>query len=351
VAHPISVRSGRDVSAASYLNYADVRLHIPMTHRNDTGTETAVSGFKQETEVLESKTSAFKAEQTRMNMTMAAQTKTWAGASSVSLDDGRSTNDSMHQTSKGINSTMVDTSRKAEADLNAGADATDGLAGTFLAETEASCSKTRVYVEKKRAEVDAKTDTSKTTLAGDAEGIKVAVKDQSEVYAKSSDGVKGKLKTTVDEVHATSEKLNDDLHDAEADGNNYVSQEIKRDVIAPPPHKAYQYPTDYSKTDPYAQILADLPSDWSRESKIREGTLQGGKGPDFPGEDGPEDTSGLYAETVHKHPSSDVASRLQDAARESDDEEYVGEVTVEDVPPSPMAAQPVVAEVAAVAAE
>ena len=236
---PISVRSGRDVSAASYLNYADVRLHIPMTHRNDTGTETAVSGFKQETEVLESKTSAFKAEQTRMNMTMAAQTKTWAGASSVSLDDGRSTNDSMHQTSKGINSTMVDTSRKAEADLNAGADATDGLAGTFLAETEASCSKTRVYVEKKRAEVDAKTDTSKTTLAGDAEGIKVAVKDQSEVYAKSSDGVKGKLKTTVDEVHATSEKLNDDLHDAEADGNNYVSQEIKRDVIAPPPHKAY----------------------------------------------------------------------------------------------------------------
>lgn len=30
---------------------------------------------------------------------------------------------------------------------------------------------------------------------------------------------------------------------------------------------------------------------------------------------------------------------------------YVGEVTVEDVPPSPMAAQPVVAEVAAAAAE
>ena len=84
--------------------------------------------------------------------------------------------------------------------MNTGADNTDALAGTFLAGTEESCSKTRNFVEKKRAEVESKTDTSKTTLAGDTEGIKVAVKDQSEVYVKSSEGLKGKLKMTVDEV-------------------------------------------------------------------------------------------------------------------------------------------------------
>jgi len=303
-------------------------------------TETAVAEFKSDTEVLESKTATFKAEQTVMNTTMAAQTKAWDTASAASLNDGRTTNESMHQTSKGINATVVEMSRKGEADMNTGADATDALAGSFLADTEASCAKTRTFVEKKRGEVESKTDTSKTTLAGDTEGIKVAVKEQSEVYVKSSEGVKGKLKTTVDEVHTTSEKLNDDLHDTEADGNNYVSQEIKRDAIAPPPHKAYEYPVDYSKTDPYAKILADLPSDWSRESKIREGSLQAGKGPDYPGDDGAEDSSGLYTETKHRDPAAEEAARLQDAARESDDEEYEGEVNVEDVPPSPMGEKP-----------
>jgi len=320
----------------SYVN----RMVSDFSTRATRRTETAVAEFKSDTEVLESKTATFKAEQTVMNTTMAAQTKAWDTASTASLNDGRTTNESMHQTSKGINATVVEMSRKGEADMNTGADATDALAGSFLADTEASCAKTRTFVEKKRGEVESKTDTSKTTLAGDTEGIKVAVKEQSEVYVKSSEGVKGKLKTTVDEVHTTSEKLNDDLHDTEADGNNYVSQEIKRDAIAPPPHKAYEYPVDYSKTDPYAKILADLPSDWSRESKIREGSLQAGKGPDYPGDDGAEDSSGLYTETKHRDPAAEEAARLQDAARESDDEEYEGEVNVEDVPPSPMGEKP-----------
>jgi hypothetical protein len=147
--------------------------------------------------------------------------------------------------------------------------------------------------------------------------------------------MKSKMTATIVNVRETAEDLNSDLVDTEADGNTYVASEIKRDVIAKPVHKQYQYPTDYKKTDPYEKILADLPSDWSRESKIRGGVLQPGKGPDYPGDDGAEDSSGIYIETEHKDPAELEASRLKDAARESDDEEYEGEMVEPGSPTKP----------------
>ena len=58
------------------------------------------------------------------------------------------------------------------------------------------------------------------------------------------------------------------------------------------------------------------------------GSLQAGKGPDYPGDDGAEDTSGLYTETKHRDPEAAEAARLNDAARESDDEEYEGTLAI-----------------------
>jgi hypothetical protein len=62
----------------------------------------------------------------------------------------------------------------------------------------------------------------------------------------------------------------------------------------------YEYPVTYKKTDPYDAILSDLPAEWSREANIREGTIQQGKGPDFPGDLGVEDESGVCVIYVAK---------------------------------------------------
>jgi kinesin family protein 11 len=288
-------------------------------------TETAVSGFQTETEVMTGATKEFKQIQTELSTTMVSKTANWKGESERSLDDGRTSNESMHQKTKGVNAVVVKTSQAAEKDMNTGADATDKLAKDYAAATEVACGKAKDFVTKRRAEMETKTSVASEAIALDNTGIQTNVQAQSEGMCASADTMKSKMTSTITNVRDTSEALNTDLVDTEADGNNYVAKEIKRDALAKPVHKKYQFPTDYEKTDPYEKILADLPSDWSRESKIRGGVMQPGKGPDYPGDDGAEDVSGIYTETEQKEPGQLEASRLEDAARQSDDEEYEGE--------------------------
>ena len=99
-------------------------------------------------------------------------------------------------------------------------------------------------------------------------------------------------------------------------------QEIKRDTIAPPPHKSYPHPTEYKATDPYEVVLKDLPTEWTREVQVRDGKVTPGKGPDFPGELGAEDLSGIILATQPKPAPAADAAVTTDAAHVSEPEDY-----------------------------
>ena len=111
----------------------------------------------------------------------------------------------------------------------------------------------------------------------------------------------------------------DELFGTESTTVKYVMQEIKRDPKENPQRKDYVYPTEYAKTDEYATILQDVSAEYDREANIRDGKLQPGKGPDYPGELGPQDLSGIIENTAPRPAAPEAQEALGKAAAESDD--------------------------------
>ena len=60
----------------------------------------------------------------------------------------------------------------------------------------------------------------------------------------------------------------DNLYEAEAVCVHYVMSEIKRDVFENPRRKEYIYPTVYSATPAYEDVLNDVAADWNREVQV-----------------------------------------------------------------------------------
>eukprot|EP00055_Hartaetosiga_balthica_P011863 m.55546 g.55546 ORF g.55546 m.55546 type:complete len:1149 (+) comp7756_c1_seq3:30-3476(+) len=152
--------------------------------------------------------------------------------------------------------------------------------------------------------------------------IKQALSGHLEGYTVASTNLGIQVSKTQGEVRSFCDDGQEGLYDTEADGINYVLQEIKRDIDDPPSRKEYVYPTKYKHTDKYENILTDVTDEWTREASVNKGSLAPGKGVDFPGERGKLDNSGLLTSTVEQPPEPTDQLQLDRAAYDSDADEY-----------------------------
>jgi kinesin family protein 11 len=130
--------------------------------------------------------------------------------------------------------------------------------------------------------------------------------------------------------------INTVLTAADQEAAVFVSKHFQRDTQDPPGRKEYGFPQTFEKTPAYTTILSETPSAWSREARIEAGAAEPGQGIDYPGEMGAEDRSGVLEESgdVERH-AADHSDAMEDAARDSDEEEYQGEAEELMEPTSP----------------
>ena len=147
---------------------------------------------------------------------------------------------------------------------------------------------------------------------------------------RSSEGAQGCLHTGVND---TATALGADMAAVDTQGTTFVQETIKRDTGDTIPNKAYTYPTAFARNPPYEKTLEDKSVAWSHETKITSGAVQPGKGADFPGNIGEEDWTGALDETKDIMLDMADAEALELAERESDDEEYDGEIVVDESDP------------------
>ena len=293
-------------------------------------TETAVAEFKADTESSSREVRAFTAEQTAQNTAMQVTTSEWGQSSAVALKDAISTNTALHKSSVAMLDNVTEASTETEKKCNEGAKETEQLASSHLEATQAVCAQNATFVAQKRDEMQAKAQDASKSLQADVESMRTVVQGQLDKHTEASGELRAAMANTVVDVRTKAEDFTDGLTDAEADGVAYVMQEMKRDTTAPPAKKKYSYPTQYKRTAAYDTILNDLSDEWSREAQIRDGQVEPGKGPDFPGNLGAEDNAGVLEDTADRPVPEDEAESLDKAARESDAEEYEGEIANQD---------------------
>jgi phage host-nuclease inhibitor protein Gam len=158
--------------------------------------------------------------------------------------------------------------------------------------------------------------------AADANALRKKADADLQRFGEQAADMDGRLSTTHDGVRNYAGEAHDDLFDTEAEAVQYVDKEIKRDTQTPPPHKEYVYPEEYAATDAYGSILSDIPEVWQREDGINKGAIVPGKGPDFPGEPGPDDESGLLTSTKEQPHSPEEQHQLDRAMYQSEAGEY-----------------------------
>jgi len=117
------------------------------------------------------------------------------------------------------------------------------------------------------------------------------------------------------------------LAEAKTDAATFVERTMKRDMQEPPAKARYTYPATLTKTPAYATILAATPAAWKGETNIMTNVTAPGVGTDYPGEMGPEDSSGLEESAGPLRVSVEQADAIEAAARDSDAEEYEGETS------------------------
>lgn len=293
-------------------------------------TETAVADFKADAESSSREVRTFAADQTAQNTALQVTASEWGQTSAVALQDAVATNKSSHQSSVAMLDSVSAASKETEQKASAGAQETEQLANAHLEATQAVCTQNASFVEKKRDELQAKAQDASKALQADVNTMRAAVQGQSDKYGEASATLKTSMTSTITDVRTHAEDFTDSLADTEADGVAYVMQEIKRDTTAPPAKKKYAYPVQYKRTAAYDNILNDLTVEWSREAQIRDGDMPPGKGPDFPGDLGSEDPSGVLDETADQPVPATEAESLSKAGRESDAEEYEGELANQD---------------------
>lgn len=285
-------------------------------------TEAAVSTLKAQTEESSVELRHYTSDATDKRAALDSETSTWQAAAAKSLDDGSQANAAMHAASGNFLKEVLASVAAGEKEVNAGADATDTLAATHLEKTVAVCKENAEFATARKDAVAKKAFDGTQMAEADSDALRAQFKNQAATHTAAADTMKSQMDSAIADVRSNADVFHEGLVETEEDGVDYVMQQIKRDTKSSPPEKEYDYPVDYQETDPYAAILNDLPVEWAREDGIRNGNVIPGKGPDFPGELGPEDSSGVYSETVTKPLAEDDASKIEDAARASDTEEY-----------------------------
>eukprot|EP00039_Didymoeca_costata_P033143 m.40858 g.40858 ORF g.40858 m.40858 type:complete len:1102 (-) comp9716_c0_seq1:114-3419(-) len=285
-------------------------------------TESAMSNMIQATNETSQAVQSHVTEQSRQMRQLEASNDDWMQESSKSLEQGITTNQASFKSSSNLRQAVVDTSKQGESELNTGATQVDTMANDFMKQTELSCSSDQKYTEQRRNDVNKIASNASANLSEETEKVRTDLQKQSQDNGTDTNDLKEKMTAKQTEIYTNNEHINDNMIDVEADTQQYVMQEIKRDTIQAPAKEEYKFPTDYKKTDPYASILSDLPTEWEREANITEQKLQPGKGPDYPGELGAEDPSGLYSETKDRVIPEQESNAVHNAARESEAEEY-----------------------------
>lgn len=159
-------------------------------------------------------------------------------------------------------------------------------------------------------------------IQADSEGLRTTLDNQLQSFSSTTESMGEKLTSTHSNVRTFTDVTQEQLYDTEADGVNYVMQEIERDTKDSPVHKTYSYPQDYAKTPEYASLLSDNKDGWTREVGIVEGNVKPGRGTDYPGLKGAADKSGLLTSTLPKPLAPPEQHRLDRAQYDSDMGEY-----------------------------
>lgn len=312
-------------SIQTYVN----RMVTTFSNQSVRRTELAVNTLTVETESMTISANEMLTEQLALQKSLRIRGDDWTSNSSKALAEGRDTSAALRATTDVRLQAVTSESKEAEADLVSGTDSTIEITKGFSKNLNAEMETTKGYSKQRTEEVQSRSRAGAGALSTACETLRGDESKQHEALSAANESVKEKLKGTMDEVNKTVEHTHDDLFDHEADGVKYVVQDIVRDTQQSPAKKGYTYPHEYAATDPYADILADVPDDWSREVNILEGKSDQGRGTDYPGELGADDGSGLLESTADKPRAVDKAKVIDEAAYMSSPEDY----EVNELPP------------------
>ncbi|EGD72373.1 hypothetical protein PTSG_00393 [Salpingoeca rosetta] len=284
--------------------------------------ETAVNGFKDRTSTM---TDDVRELANAQGAQLRVLNEAVAG-NDAAVEEGvkaaRTTTARQLATAQGILDNVRSASADTEAELTTHV---DGMAQTathhkeqrlkFLGEDEQAAQAARAASERvyKKGIKEMQTE---------GEALRGSVAQHLQAFTAATDDLSTNLAETRTSVREHVEAAQEQLYDTEADGANYVMQEIKRDTKEAPPHKAYTYPQDYAATPAYGAVLENVKPDWTREEGIMEGQVKPGRGTDFAGEKGDEDHSGVLTSTLPKPLEAPEQQRLDRAVYESDAGEY-----------------------------
>lgn len=285
-------------------------------------TELAVGNFQTEVDAVCGETRDLVNHQVNEFGTLEANTSSWDASITKSFAESQTNNGTSHKLCYGLLNNVRNSAVEAETEMAVGADAVETLTKQYYDLSMTASREATVAADQTRVAYEKLTAAGTRDLQGDNEAVRVRIQQYGATFAAAGDTMKADLEKTMNKVRDHSDSTTDDLFDTEADTVAFVMQTIRRDTQAPPPQKEYRYPTDYKATDDYAAILRDLPEDWGREASIRQGMLMPGKGPDYPGELGQPDETGIVSSTKSKALAAEDTATLTEAAHQSEPEDY-----------------------------
>lgn len=318
----------------SYVN----RMVNDFTNQSVRRTELAVTALTTETDTMSTQARDMLSDQLALQRTLADRGTDWQTKSIAAITDGKEASSALRATTDLRLAAIVKQSQNADAELVTGTTTAITASKAFTDNITAEMSDTTMYSKQRTAEASSKMQAGNSSLSVSSELIRAEELKQHQALCSSQESIKASLKSTLDEVKTQMGHTHDDLFDHEADSVKFVVQDIVRDTQPSPPKKGYTYPHEFTATDPYAQILADVPDDWNREVRIIDGKADQGKGTDYEGNLGNDDVSGLMQSTADQPLLPEKAAIIDDAAAMSDPEDY--EVT--EYPPeyAPISAEP-----------
>jgi len=286
-------------------------------------TQVATTQLAGDTDALSGETETLLAAQQKLISAEGTRAAAWGTKSVAALAEASQQSKEAHGTASSTLATAVGTSKDANKDLDSGNDALIALKDKYAAATSEALKESASYLAARTDEHTKHAESADVAVASSADTLKKSMSAQHQNLAAKHDGLKGDLQTASVDLKTGSTKAVDDTTEAEADSVNYVMQEIERDTAIAPEKKSYTYPDEFVETDPYAEILKPSADDWDREVGIQSGKVQAGQGPDYPGEEGSTDESGIVVNTVDTPRPGEVAQTIDDAAWQSSAEDYI----------------------------
>eukprot|EP00051_Salpingoeca_urceolata_P015027 m.192395 g.192395 ORF g.192395 m.192395 type:complete len:1106 (+) comp18268_c0_seq2:330-3647(+) len=297
-------------------------------------TEEAVNGFQTSVTSIRDETVDLVAKQNTEFDKATGDIQSWFGVSKKAFEQGQRDNNASHFGSSGMLGQADKTITALGAEVDEDTEVLKALGDEQHEHWNAVAAKTSNEAEAVAAEFHRMVGNGTRQIHDSSTQLQATADAELEQFSSHTDSTLAHLAASNDHVNTHVADQTAGLQASEGSVVTYVTKDLQRDVQDNPVPANHVYPTDYRTTEAYERILRDTEVAWEREVAINQRQAKPGKGIDFPGDLGPEDSSGLLTTTLPKAPPPTEQQALDTAARDSDADEYDDDPTVEYDPPS-----------------